>query len=215
MADERVLMKFYAYAVAAEFLDNRIAVLMRKLRHGSTDIAKLCPGLCSLNAAQQALLSNSHQVSSRLSNLANHEHTRSISIIAIINCRNIDVYNIAAAQHVAFARNTVANLVVNRRTYALGEALVAQRCRRCTMSNGEIIYNAVNLRRRHTSLDVLGNLVQHSCINLAGCTDTGNLLRRFNHIAGRNLHSLLLQQRDFLVIHLVALSISLAAATPT
>ena len=77
------------------------------------------------------------------------------------------------------------------------------------------VNDSVDISSSHTCLNIFGNLIQYTGIDFAGCTDTCNLLRGFNHIAVRNLAALSLQQRNFGIIHFVAICICFTAATPT
>ena len=208
-------MEFYTNTVAAEFFDNGIAMLMCQLRNSSADIAQKTPRLSCFNTAQQTLLGDCNQICRRLSNLANHKHTGCVSIIAIVDSRNVYVHNVTAAQHVMLAGNAVANLVIDRGTHALREAFIAQRCRDSVMRYCIFVNDSVDISSSHTGFNIFGNLIQYTGIDFASCTNTCNLLRGFNHIAVRNLAALSLQQRNFCIIHFVAICICFTAATPT
>ena len=82
------------------------------------------------------------------------------------------------------------------------------------MSDGEIVHNSINLLGSHPGFNVFCDFIQNSSINLAGFTNAGNLLRRFNHAAVRHFLALGTQQFNFRINHLVAVTIGFAAATP-
>ena len=88
-------MKIDAHAVTAKLGHHAVAMLMRQLGNSRANITDIAPGLSSFNALQQALLSDSYQISGRLAHLANHKHTGGVSIIALVNRGNIHVNNIA------------------------------------------------------------------------------------------------------------------------
>ena len=88
-------MKIDAHAVTAKLGHHAVAMLMRQLGYSRANITDITPGLGSFNALQQALLSDSYQISGRLAHLANHKHAGGVSIIALVNRGNIHVNNIA------------------------------------------------------------------------------------------------------------------------
>ena len=88
-------MKIDAHAVSAKLGHHAVAMLMRQLGHSRANITDIAPGLGSFNALQQALLSDSYQISGRLAHLANHKHAGGIGIIALVNRGNVHVDNIA------------------------------------------------------------------------------------------------------------------------
>ena len=95
MANKGVLVKIDAHAVTAKLSYHAVAMLVGQLGHSGANVTNITPGLGSFNALQQALLSDSYQISGRLAHLANHKHTGGVSIIALVNRGNVHVDNIA------------------------------------------------------------------------------------------------------------------------
>ena len=71
--------------MTAEFGDDRITMLMSKTGHGCADIADKAPRLCCLKPAAQALFSDRYQILFLFIDFADHKHSGSIGIVAVIN----------------------------------------------------------------------------------------------------------------------------------
>lgn len=78
-------MEIDTHTMTAEFSDDRITMLMSKTGHGCADIADKAPRLCCLKPAAQALFSDRYQILFLFIDLADHKHSGSIGIVAVIN----------------------------------------------------------------------------------------------------------------------------------
>ena len=88
-------MKINTHAVTAKLGYHAVAMLVGQLGHSGANVTNITPRLGGSDALQQTLLSDSHQISRRLTHLANHKHAGGVSIIALVNRGNIHVNNIA------------------------------------------------------------------------------------------------------------------------
>ena len=190
VANERFFVELYAYAVTAKFFYNTVAVFFSKCGNCSANVTNSAPSFSSFNTAFQTFFSNINKLFSFGIYFANHKHTGSVCIVTIINGRNVYVYNVTAFEHVIFAGNTVANLVIDGSANTFRETAETKGSRSATLSSSVVINNLVDFSSGHTSFNVFSHFVQNFSVNFASFTDAFDLLRSFNHIFIGNFKTL-------------------------
>ena len=180
----RFLMKPTPHSMPAQVADNAIAVGMCMLGNGIAKVTNEHIRLATyLFANFQTFPCNVYETLTSRVCLSNDKHTAGIGKVSIQDSRTIHVHDITFSQDILFLGNTMTDNLVYTGTATLGVSLVVQRSWNAAMLHGEVIHYLVNLQSSHPFANLLGNSIQHRCVQHSGTPDTLNLFLRLYQIA--------------------------------
>ena len=113
MQDLRVFMKFLADAVAAKFPHDGITARFRVFLDGMTDVAQRSARFDLLDASPHTLVGDVAKALGLRGGGADAEHAAGITVIAILDGRDVEVDDVTIFQH-AISGHAVAYLLVDR-----------------------------------------------------------------------------------------------------
>ena len=195
----RLLVEFETHAVSAEVAHHSVTVFVGVLLDGVADVANKTIRLAGCDAHFEALLGYAHKAFLGGSSLADDVHTRSVGVIAVEDCGDVHIDDVALFEHHVVARNAVANLLVDGDAATLRKALKTKRCGRCAVRNSVFVYEFVDFVGGHTGVDVFSHEVEERGIDDAAPAHTFYLPRREYQTAPRHEFALVLPIENLLV----------------
>ena len=142
--DFRILVHFGADAVADIVAHDAAAVAFRVLLHRSGNVVQAVPRTGILDPFKEALPRDADELQRLRRCLPDREGAGTVSHIALVGGSHVDGNDVSVA-HDALSGNAVDDLVVHGNARALREAAVAEKCRRGSTGQDELMDLFVDL----------------------------------------------------------------------
>src|SRR6185437_961485 len=202
--DLRLLVEASPDAVPAELAYHAVAVGLRVTLHGVADIAQRGARTHGVDALPHRLVGDVAQALRLHRGLARIEHAAGIAVPAVLDHGDVDVHDVAVAQHLV-AGHAVADLVVHRGADRLGVGTMAGR--RIVQRRGDrvlhldhvVVAQLVEVARRDAGLHVGRDEVEDLGGELARHPHSLDLLGRLHLVRARRAAAVHHHPRDYTV----------------
>src|SRR6267143_5623740 len=177
----RLFVEFTPDSMAAELAHHAVPVAFGMLLDCRADVTEKGAGPHRPDAEPHALVGGLTQPLCLYGRFCNVVHAAGIAVKTVFDHGDVDIQDVARLEH-ALARNTVADLVVDRGADRLREGLVAGRRvvqrsgDRLLLLDDQVMAEAVELAGRDARLDARGDEVEHFPGELPGDAHALDLL---------------------------------------
>ena len=168
--------------MSAQVAYNAVVVFLHMLLYGVSYVAHETVWLGSLGSNLKAFLSHPYELFFLWCCLSYDEHSRSIGIVTVENCGEVNIHDVALLQYVFLLWNAVAHYLVDACANAHWESLITQAGRCRTMVLAVFPAYFVDLESCHTLVYVFCYLVEHTGVHYSAFAYALNLLRRLYQV---------------------------------
>ena len=183
MHDVRGIVKNPSQAMAAEHIDNRIAVFVGIFFNNGPDIPHTGTRPDDINAAHQTFVRHVAEPGCLQFGFPGIIHAAGIAEPTVQRNGNVDIQYISVGQFALIARNTVTDNMIDGNAQGFGIAAITEAGRNRAAGQNKLAGKIVQLSGRDADFDIRRQIVQTFCGQLSGFAHSFKIFRLINRYA--------------------------------